>query len=342
MPSASGRQDRSLDQAHLEEKMTRRPLFDLARTATLAAALLLPLSVASQTPLRIVVGGPPGGNADIAARLASDRISQLLGTPVVVENRPGAGGVIAAEFVKNQKPDGTVVGLITASNAANETLSKKAYSLTADLDTLGLYAWLANVLIVTPSIPAKSVTELVTVIKARPKTDYASGGIGSPGHLSGETFKLRTGVAMNHIPYKGAPPAVLAVVTGETALMFATASAALPQIKAGKVQALAVTSASRLSELPEVPTLVEAGMGAIDVQDWAGYIVPKGTPAEVKQKLHQAFAAAYADPEVRKKLEQNTMLSAQPPLGPEAFGAFLAKDVAKWEKTIREANIKAE
>jgi tripartite-type tricarboxylate transporter receptor subunit TctC len=323
--------------------MTARRLIDLAAIAALGAACALPLSLAAQTPVRIVVGGPPGGNTDIAARLVADKLAQSLGAPVVIENKPGAGGVVAAEFVKNAKPDGSTVGLVTASNAANETLMKnKSYSLTADLEPLGLYAWLANVLIVTPSIPAKSVSELVTTLKARAKTDYSSGGVGSPGHLSGETFKLRTGVAMTHIPYKGAPPAVLAVVTGETALMFATASAALPQIKAGKVQALAVTSQQRLSELKDVPTFAEAGLTGFDVQDWVGFVVPKGTPAETRAKLHQAFAAAFADPEVRARLDQNTMLSAQPAMGPDAFGAFLAKDVAKWEKTIREAGIKAE
>jgi len=314
----------------------------LALILVVAMATLAPVAHA-QAPIRMVVGGPPGGNTDIAARLASEKLSQLLGAPVVVENRPGAGGVVAGEFVNNAKPDGTVIGLVTASNAANETLMRnKSYVLTADLEPVGLYAWLANVLIVTPSIPARSVTDLVAALKTRATNDYASGGIGSPGHLSGESFKLRTGVTMNHVPYKGAPPAVLSVVTGETTLMFATASAALPQIKGGKVQALAVTSQSRLAELPDVPTLAEAGLGNIDVLDWVGFVVPKGTPADVKQKLHEALAAAYADPAVRKRLEQNTMLAAQPALGPDAFGAFLAKDVAKWARTIEEANIKAE
>jgi tripartite-type tricarboxylate transporter receptor subunit TctC len=304
---------------------------------------VVPLAARAQAPVHIVVGGPPGGNTDIAARLASEKLSQVLGAPVVIENRPGAGGVVAAEFVKNAKPDGTVIGLVTASNTANETLMRnKSYSLTADLEPVGLYVWLANVLIVTPSIPAKSVSDLVTALKARAKNDYASGGIGSPGHLSGESFKLLTGVAMTHVPYKGAPPAVLSVITGETALMFATASAALPQIKGGKVQALAVTSQSRLAELPNVPTLAEAGLGNIDVRDWVGFVVPKGTPDAVKQRLHEAFSAAYGDAGIRQKLEQNTMLAAQPALGPAEFGAFLAKDVAKWAKTIEQANIKAE
>lgn len=308
-----------------------------------AATAAAPLAASAQTPVRLVVGGPAGGNSDLAARLASDKLSQLLGAPVVIENRPGAGGGIAVEAVKNAKPDGTVVGVINAINTANETLTKnKSFNLLTDVEPVGLYVWLANVLIVTPAIPASSVKELVGVLKSRPMTDYASGGSGSPGHLSGETFKLRTGVALTHIPYKGAPPAVLSVITGETSFMFSTASAALPQIKTGKVKALAVTSKSRLSELPDVPTLAEAGFETIDVADWIGVIVPKGTPANVKDKLHQALSAAYADPAVRDKLEKSTMQAAQPPLGPAAFGEFMAKDVAKWAKTIQDANIKAD
>jgi tripartite-type tricarboxylate transporter receptor subunit TctC len=308
-----------------------------------AACASLPLAALAQAPIRLIIGGPAGGNSDLAARIASDKLAQAMGTAVVVENRPGAGGAIAAEAVKNARPDGTVVGVINAINTANETLSRnKSFNLLTDLEPVGLYVWLANVLIVTPAIPANTVGELVAVLKARPMTDYASGGQGSPGHLSGETFKLRTGVAMNHIPYKGAPPAVLSVMTGETSLMFSTASAALPQIKAGKVKGLAVTSQSRLAELPDIPTLAEAGLGTIDVADWVGFVVPKGTPNDVRQKLHEALAAAYADPAVREKLEKNTMQAAQPPLGPAAFGAFLAKDVAKWARTIQDANIKAE
>ena len=308
-----------------------------------AAAASVPLSALAQAPIRLIIGGPAGGNSDLAARLASDKLGQAMGTTVVVENRPGAGGGIAVEAVKNAKPDGTVVGVINAINTANETLTRdKGFNLLSDLEPVGLYVWLANVLIVTPAIPATSVKELVSVLKARPMTDYASGGSGSPGHLSGETFKLRTGTAMTHIPYKGAPPAVLSVITGETSLMFSTASAALPQIKAGKVKALAVTSKSRLAELPDVPTLAEAGFESIDVADWIGFVVPKGTPNDVKQKLHQALSAAYADPAVREKLEKSTMQAAQPPLGPAAFGEFLAKDVAKWAKTIQEANVKAD
>ncbi|MEP7330099.1 MAG: tripartite tricarboxylate transporter substrate-binding protein, partial [Betaproteobacteria bacterium] len=256
-----------------------------------ALSALAIATVHAQAPvLRIVVGGPAGGNTDLAARLVSEKLAVTLGHPVIVENRPGAGGTLAADFVRNAKPDGMTVALVTASNAANETLMRnKSTSLIADLEPVGLYAWLANVLIVSPTIPARSVAELIAAIKARPLTDYASGGIGSPGHLSGEMFKLRTGVTMSHIPYKGAPPAVVSVVTGETALMFATASAALGQIKAGKVQALAVTSQQRVVELPGIPTFAEAGFAGFDVQDWVGFVVPKGTPTDVRENLHRAF-----------------------------------------------------
>ena len=314
----------------------------VVRRIAFAACLLAvpPVAGAQGATTRIVVGGPGGGNTDIAARLVVDRLAQRLGMPVIVENRPGAGGVVAAEFVKNAKPDGTTIGLVTASNAANETImTGKSYSLVADLEPVGLYAWLANVLIVAPSIKARSVAELADELKTLGNTNYASGGVGSPGHLSGETYRLRAGVPITHIPYKGAPPAVLAVVTGETALMFATASAALPQIKAGKVRALAVTSTSRLAELPDVPTFAQAGLANFDVRDWVGFVVPKGTPTATIDRLHRAFAEAFGDPAVRERLEKNTMLTASPALGPDAFRRFLADDVAKWAQTVREAGI---
>lgn len=248
--------------------------------APLLAALLASVSLAAATPgdaqvTRIVVGGPAGGNTDVAARLVVEKLAQALGGSVIVDNKPGAGGTLAAETVRNAKPDGTTIGLVTASNAANETLqAKKSFSLTTDLEPVGLYAWLTNVLIVHPSIDARNTGDLIAVLKSRPVTNYSSGGIGSPGHLSGETFKRRTGVQMTHIPYKGAPPAVLAVVSNEVTLMFATASAALPQIKGSTVRPIAVTSTTRLVALPDVPTFAESGLSGFDVRDWVGFVVP--------------------------------------------------------------------
>ncbi len=307
---------------------------------TASVALLALASFAGAQTTRIVVGGPAGGNTDIAARIVADKLSQALGTSVIVENKPGAGGTLAAEAVRNAKPDGTTIGLVTLSNSANETLqAKKSFSLIADLDTVGLYAWLTNVLIIHPSVPAANVDELIVALKARPSTNYSSGGIGSPGHLTGEMFKRRAGVNMTHIPYKGAPPAVQAVMTNEVTLMFSTASAALPQIKGNTVRPLAVTSTTRLAALPGVPTFVEAGLTGFDVRDWVAFVVPAGTPADVRERLHRAFSAAFADPAVQRRLEESTMIAAIPPLGPREFKDFLAGDVAKWEKVIRDAGI---
>ncbi|MCB1999753.1 MAG: tripartite tricarboxylate transporter substrate binding protein [Rhodoferax sp.] len=310
-------------------------------TAILATTAALALSQGASAQItRIIVGGPPGGNTDIAARLVADKLGRQLGGSVVIENKPGAGGTLAAELVKNARPDGLTIGLITVSNATNETLqASKSYSLLTDLEPVGLYAWLSNVLIIHPSISAATVPELVTALKTKSLINFSSGGIGSPGHLSGETFKRMTGLPMTHIPYKGAPPAVLAVVTNEVSLMFSTASAALPQIKGKTVRPIAVTSNVRLAALPDVPTFLEAGLTHFDVRDWIGFVVPKGTPIDVRERLHRAFATAFADPELVKRFEENTMVMASPPLAPAAFGEFLAADVAKWAKVIKEAGI---
>ena len=310
-------------------------------TAILATAAALSLTqTAFAQVTRIVVGGPPGGNTDIAARLISDKLGRQLGSSVVIENKPGAGGTLAAEVVKNAKPDGLTIGLVTVSNATNETLlANKSFSLIADLEPVGLYAWLSNVLIINPSIPATTVPELVAALKTKTLINFSSGGIGSPGHLSGETFKRMTNLPMTHIPYKGAPPAVLAVMTNEVSLMFSTASAALPQIKGKTVRPIAVTSTVRLAALPDVPTFLEAGLTGFDVRDWIGFVVPKGTPADVRERLHRAFAAAFADPDLVKRFEDNTMVTASPPLAPAAFGEFLAADVAKWARVIKEAGM---
>ena len=313
------------------------------RQATLTIAMFAVMAwgqSATGQVTRIVVGGPPGGNTDIAARLVADKLSKQMGGSVVIENKPGAGGTLAAEIVKNAKPDGLTIALVTVSNATNETLiSNKSFSLIADLEPVGLYAWLSNVLIIHPSIDATTVPEVITALKKMSAINFSSGGIGSPGHLSGETFKRKADLAMTHVPYRGAPPAVLAVVTNEVSLMFSTASAALPQIKGKTVRPIAVTSAVRLAALPDVPTFTEAGLTGFDVRDWIGFVVPKGTPLEVRERLHRAFAAAFSDPDLVKRLEDNTMVTASPALAPAAFGAFLAADVAKWAKVIKEAGI---
>ena len=313
----------------------------LIRCACLAAvmAAAVPQALAQQA-VRIVVGGPPGGLFDIVIRHAQERLERGLGGPVVVDNKPGAGGTLAVETLKLAKPDGLTIGMINVSSAANESIVKgKSFNLLTDMEPVGLYAYPANVLIVNPAVNAKTVPELVDALKRAAATNYSSGGVGSPGHLSGELFKSRTGVAMTHVPYKGAPPAVLAVVTGEVSLMFATAPSALGQIGPGKVRALAVTTSERLRQLPDVPTVAEAGLADFNVSDWVGVIVPKGTPVDVRDRLHATLSAVFAEPDVQERLRGSAILPAAKPLNPAEFAAFLKSEVDKWAKVVAEAKI---
>jgi tripartite-type tricarboxylate transporter receptor subunit TctC len=310
------------------------------RLAALIVAFAAWNAAHAQNVVRITVGGPPGGLFDIALRLVSERLEHELGRPFVIENKPGAGGAVALAAVKSAKADGLTLAMINVAAAANESLIRqRGYDLLADFEPVGLYAYPTNILIVNAGIPANSVTELVAVLKARGATNYSSGGVGSPGHLAGEMFKSRTGVPVTHVPYKGAPPAVLAVATGEVAFMFATASAAIGQIKGGKVRALAVTTAERLPQLPDLPTMPQAGLADFDVSDWTGFVLPKGSPQAVRDRLHAAFAAAFGDLDARERLRNATFIPAAPPLGPADFGVFLRAEVEKWAKVVREAGI---
>lgn len=316
------------------------PITKLFRIALVSGLLASAATAALAQALRVVVPGPPGGFADIAVRLTQDRLQQALGGPVVIEHKPGAGGTVGLEFLRNQKPDGTTIAMINLSAVANETLVKgKSWSLLSDFEPVGHYAWLANVLIVHPSVPGDTLRAMVDGLKTKGGASYASGGVGSPAHLVTELFRGRTGLALTHIPYKGAPPAVTSVVAGETAFMFGTASAAIGQVRGGKVKALAVTTAERLSQLADVPTLAEAGFNDMDVTDWAGLVAPRGTPPEARERIHRAFAGAFADPDAVKRLREATIVPLPKATGGAEFGAFLKAEVDKWAKVIREAGI---
>jgi tripartite-type tricarboxylate transporter receptor subunit TctC len=311
------------------------------RLAGLAIALAAAGGADAQPAVKVVVGGPPGGLFDIALRILSEQVGRELGSTVVIENKPGAGNTVALTYVKNAKPDGQTVAMINVAAAANESIiRKRGYDLLADFEPVGMYAHPANILIVNPALQANGLTQLVGLLKARGSpSNYSSGGVGSPGHLAGEMFKARTGVPLAHVPYKGAPPAVLAVVTGEVALMFATASSAIGQIKGGKVRALAVTTAERLPQLPELPTMSEAGLADFNVSDWVGFLLPKSTATAVRDRLHAVLARAFTDPGLSERLRNATFVPAARPLGPAEFGAFLRTEVDRWAKVVKEANI---
>jgi len=301
------------------------------------------LSGAYAQTTRVIVPGPPGGFADVALRLTSDHLRRSLGTAIVIDHRPGAGGAVALDILKDARADGATLGMINLSAAANETLlKKKSFALLTDFDPVGHYAWLANLLIVHPSVPAKNVAALIAAVGRRTDTNYSSGGVGSPGHLIGELFKLRTGLKLTHVAYKGAPPAVTAVLAGEVTLMFATASSAIGQIQSGRLRALAVTTSERLRQLPDVPTLTEAGLRDLNVTDWVGLLVPRGVAAQTRGRLHQAFAAAFADAENQDRLRNATILPAGNPLAPDAFGGFLRAEIEQWGRVIKTARIAQE
>ncbi len=304
------------------------------------AALACGVSAAQAQATRIVVPGPPGGFADIVVRLISERLQKELGTPVVIEHKPGAGGTVGLDYLRNTRPDGLTLGMINLSAAANESIiRKKSFGILADFETVGQYAWLANILILHPSHDAANVAAFAAALKQRPNTAFSSGGVGSPGHLAGELFRMRTGAPLTHVPYKGAPPAVTAVVAGEVAFMFATASSAIAQVKGERVRAMAVTTSERLRQIPQVPTLAEAGFSDFNITDWVGLVVPRGTPQETRERLHRAFAAAFADAEAQERLREATILPAAKPLGPAEFAGFLRAEVDKWARVVREANI---
>ncbi|MFO1303464.1 MAG: tripartite tricarboxylate transporter substrate binding protein [Burkholderiales bacterium] len=318
-----------------------KAIASIMRTAAFAVALAAACAAHAQPVVKVVVNGPPGGLFDIVLRAISERLDKELGATVVIDNKPGAGGAVALGVVKNAKPDGLTLGMINVTAAASETiLRNKDYNLLTDFEPIGLYAFPANVLIVNPGIPATTVPQLVEMLqKSGEGVSYSSGGVGSPGQLAGEMFKSRTGARAVHVPYKGAPPAVLAVVTGEVAYMFATASSAVGQINAQKVRALAVTTQERLPALPDVPTLAEAGLVDFKVTDWVGFVAPKGTPPAVRDRLHAALAAAFADPVARDRLVKATFIPAAKPLSPQEFATFLRAEVTKWGKVAKEANI---
>lgn len=301
-------------------------------------------SMAAQPVMQIVVGGPPGGLFDIALRIVSERLGRELGKTIVVDNKPGAGTAVALAFAKNAKPDGLTAVMINVSAAANESIIKnRGYNLLADFVPVGLYVYPANILIANPALGVDSVKGLVEAIQKRGgSANYSSGGIGSPGHLAGEMFKARFGLRATHVPYKGAPPAVLAVAQGDVDYMFATASSAAGQIAAGKVRALAVTTAERLPQFSSVPTMAEAGLSDFKVSDWVGFLLPKGTPTSVRDKLHAALVAAFTDAENVERLRKATFIPSASPLGPIEFEAFLRSEIDKWAKIVTEAKISSE
>jgi tripartite-type tricarboxylate transporter receptor subunit TctC len=318
---------------------TRRTLL------TAAAALAATGHAAAQDawpskPIRIVVPFAAGGTSDILARTLGERLQVALKQTVIIENRAGAGGVIGADSVAKSAPDGTTFLLGTiASHAINPALNPKMpYDAAKDFAPVILLGSISNVLLVGTEQPFKSVKELVAALKAKPGLPFASAGQGSSQHMSGEAFKLLAGVDITHVPYKGSAPAIQDVIGGQIPMSFETATVALPHVQAGKVRALAVTSAKRSKVLPDVPTLQEAGVAGFDIASWQALYAPAGTPPAIVAQLNAEVQKIIANPEVKAKMDGLGLDHA--PNSPQQFAEFGHAEIAKWAKIVKEGNVK--
>ena len=319
----------------------------LITLATLVSPCLV--AWAQAKPIRLIVPYPPGGPLDIVARLLADKVKLSLG-PVVVENRPGAGGSLGMELVARSAPDGLTIGMgAVATHAINPWLySKIPYDALRDFTPITRVAQVPNVLVMNADAAAKlgihGVADLVAYAKKHPGAlNYGSGGNGSAGHLAGEMFKSQAGVHMVHIPYAGGAPAQLALLSGQVDLNFDNLATASANIKSGRLQAIAVTTAQRSNAMPELPTIAESGVGALarfDIDTWFGLFGPAGMSAETTQQLNKAFTDALALPEVKVRLA--TLLAEPAPLSPQEFAAFVRAELAKYEKVVKQSGAKAD
>ena len=319
-------------------------LVNRARRATLLGGFAALLALAAPAhaveypsrPVVLVVAFTPGGPSDVLARIVGKKMEELLGVPFVIENKPGAGGNIAADAVAHAAGDGYT--LLMGNNsilATNESLYKTlTYSPEKDFVPITLIGTQANILVVNPDVAAHSVKELIALCKAQPgKINFASSGYGAAAHLAGELFKTEAHVDIVHVAYKGAAPALQDVIGGHDQMMFATAASVVGHIKGGKVRALAVTTLKRTSILPDLPTMDEAGLKGFEASTWHGLVAPAGTPPEIIAKLHDAAVKALHDPGVQESLGR---------LGvdivgdtPKEFAAYIAAEIPKWTAIVK-------
>ena len=314
----------------------------LLSAAALCLASLAQAATYPSKPVTIIVPFPAGGSSDMIGRVLAQKMGEKLGQPFVVENKPGATGSIGAATVKNSAPDGyTLLVSSLAVFVVNPHLQKgMAYDPSKDFDLLSVAVQAPNVLIANPKEPVNSVAELVAYLKKNPgKASFASSGAGSSDHLTAELFWQETGTTGLHVPYKGGAPAIQDVMAGHADFSFQNINAVLTQIQAGKLKALAITSAKRSPLLPNVPTLAESGVKNAQVYSWQAIAAPKGLPADVKAKLHDAIVSTLKDPEVAKKMtDLGFEIVANTP---EQFAKFQQDELARWKKVIEAAHIEA-
>ena len=328
--------------------MTRTRFFLVLAGAAFALALAFPARTQAPAaypnrPVKLVIPFPPGGPLDIVGRTIAQKLTDAWGQSVVVDNHPGAGGNIGADIVAKSAPDGyTILMGALSTHAVNPSLyAKMPYDAVADFSPITLVAVTPNVLVVNAALPVNSAKEFIAYAKANSgKLAFGSGSNGSAGHLAGELFKVNTGADIVHVPYKGGAPATQALLAGDTQFMFDNLANAMPQVKAGKLKALAVTTAQRSKLAPELPTMAEAGLQGFDISTWLGLLAPAGTPKDIVAKWNAEVAKILNSPEMREKLLAQ---GAEPvPTSPEQFAAFVQSEIAKYAKIVKASGAKVD
>ena len=301
-----------------------------------AASLAFAQAAYPSKPIRMVVPFPPGGTTDILARAVAQKLTEAWSQQVIVDNRPGAGGNIGSDLVAKAPPDGyTLLMGTVGTHAINPSLyARMPYDAQKDFAPVILVAGVPNVLEVNPSLPVHTVQELIAYARANPgKLNFASSGNGTSIHLSGELFKAMTGVKMTHVPYKGSAPALADLVRGQVQLMFDNLPSSLGLIKGGKLRAIAVTSTTRSSALPDVPTIAESGLPGYEASSWFGVLAPARTPPAIIDKLNAAIGAWLASPEAKEKLASQGAVAAGGT--PADFARYIASETVKWAKVVK-------
>jgi tripartite-type tricarboxylate transporter receptor subunit TctC len=317
------------------------------RLLAVLLAACMPFSALAQAwpakPVRMLVPFAPGGGVDFAARIVARHLSDRLGQPVVVENRAGANGIIALEALKGAAPDGYT--LAAASNGPlviNPSMYLKLpYDPVRDFAAVGLMVKYPLLLVTHPSVPAKSVAELIALAKTNPEAlSYSSPGVGNGGHLAGELFASMANISLMHVAYKGTAPAAMALLAGDVSLAFSSIPTVLPHVRAGKLRALAVGDAARMPSLPEYPTIAESGLPGYEAFSWAGVIAPAGTPQDIVTRLNRELREILTQREIVEQLANDGTIAV--PDTPEEFSAYIKSELAKWAAIVRMAKIKPE
>jgi tripartite-type tricarboxylate transporter receptor subunit TctC len=291
--------------------------------------------------IRLIIPFPPGGSNDVVGRIVANQLGKRLGQQVFVDNRAGAGGVVGSDLAAKATPDGYTLLIISIAHVVDPWLYKESFDPVKDFAPVSIFATGTNVLTINPKLPVNSVAELLAYAKAKPGVlNYASAGIGSFQHLSGELFKLMSGADIQHVPYKGGGPAMLAVIAGEDQVMFSSIVQTVPSIQSGSLRALATGGEKKSPILPDLPTIGESGVPGYVATNWWGVVAPKGTPQPIMDKLHDAIAVVLKSADTEKYLANEGAAPVE--MSAAQFGKFIESEIAKWGPVVQKAGMKAE